>query len=108
MSGGTNPCAECQRNIAECPWLSSRGTSPVPGWTAELTTQRIDKRDVPTYHITSCPLYIAPTRAVIPESDPDARRQHEYTGFCAVCGAPLRGNQRKYCAACGGKYSGHF
>lgn len=107
MSGSANPCGECQRNIAECPWLSSRGREPVPGWTAEAVTQRIGRQDAPTYHISSCPLYIAPRRAVIPESNPDPKRHREYTGFCAVCGAPLTGNQRKYCAACRKKYSGH-
>jgi hypothetical protein len=60
---GTNPCAECQRNIAECPWLSSRGHERVAGWKANITTMLNNGRNILTYHIIKCPLYIPPKRS---------------------------------------------
>ena len=105
MSGGANPCGECQLAISDCPWLSSRGRTPVPGWVAEPTSILCDKRNVPTFHILQCPLYISPHRAAIPKSK---NQQTEYTGFCALCGAPLTGRQRKYCKDCQAKYGNRF
>ena len=56
-----NPCAECARNIRDCPWLHS--DMPVPGWDARPTRVQMrnmayQERWVESYEIRSCPLYI--------------------------------------------------
>ena len=56
-----NPCAVCQRNSLECPWILEE--TPVPGWDAEPT--RIEDNKMPenrdSWHIRRCPLYIPPS-----------------------------------------------
>lgn len=56
-----NPCQECARNIAECPWLHS--DTPVPGWDATPSKIKLgwgkgNVRLVDSFEIHSCPLYI--------------------------------------------------
>jgi hypothetical protein len=83
---GANICATCQLPIPDCPWLTSRGRTPVEGWSARKVLCMGEE----TYHIRSCPLYVPP------KSRKDDEDRPVY--YCRVCGAELTGKQRKYCA----------
>ena len=63
---GCNPCDSCQRPIADCPWLHSRGKEPVKGWVA-VKVPFICQSGW-TYHIFSCPLYVYPKGRSIEKS----------------------------------------
>lgn len=108
-AGSTNICAVCQRNIAECVWLTSGAKTPVPGWTAEPSCVE-SYHDNNTYHITACPLYIPPAKKRMePEPQPPHKtRKTSFTGVCYFCGKPLTGGQRKYCLDCRAKYGNRF
>ena len=57
-------CGECNRNIAECPWLNR--SEPVPGWDAEpdIVVYYPNTRHK-TFHIKSCPLFIVHPKSTI-------------------------------------------
>lgn len=102
---GANICSDCQRPVCECIWLMSRGKTLVNGCTAEPSTILCDKRHLKTFHITGCPLYVAPER-----KEPKRKSAHrpKLTGYCYFCGSPLTGRQRKYCKSCLEKYGDRF
>lgn len=65
---GFNPCAECSKPIAACPWLTSG--KPVEGWIAvpSVISYNSTPRHTRTYRITFCPEYIPPRPRKKPES----------------------------------------
>lgn len=55
-------CGECVCPITECAWMSKG--KPVKGWTAKRVVVNMGKRNVTTYHITACPLFIPHPRSI--------------------------------------------
>lgn len=72
---GPHLCGICQRNIADCPWMHSG--KPVPGWTARKTVITWNAPHKNSYHVTACPLYIAPSEERLEEQVRQEREEAE-------------------------------
>lgn len=66
-------CGICQYNIALCPWLHA--DKPVEGWTAHKTHIERNGDHKWSYHVTTCPLYVAPDPARLAQQDEEERRE---------------------------------
>lgn len=56
-------CGECVFPIPACPWMSKG--KPVPGWDAEDSVVKVEQREVKTYYIKNCPLFVPHPRSTI-------------------------------------------
>lgn len=56
-------CFDCKRACGGCSWSEVNPDTgkvrfePVPGWTAENTFQKVNKKYISTYRVKACPLF---------------------------------------------------